>query len=316
MKKHLVCLLSLLSIVGFILGGCSSSTESSGGSDDSDELTIGFQVYGLKAEFATALKDSIEKEAEKRGVKLNVLDGKYDVNTAISQLQNLQTQQVDAIIISPIDPDALKDTVNSVADSGIPVISVIKMDAENLTSFVGSPDIEAGEMVAEQMVEAIDGKGNVVIFDGPIGQYPQIARKEGIFNVLDKHKDINVLEEKTANWSRDEGMSLMENWIQSYGDEIDGVIGQNDEMALGAKQALIDQGMGDVPIVGVDGVKDALEAVKSGEQYATIYQSAIEQGKKSLEIAIKAAKGEDVEETYLIPFELVTKENVDEYLNE
>jgi inositol transport system substrate-binding protein len=168
-------------------------------------------------------------------------------------------------------------------------------------------------MEAEELAKALNGKGNIVILDGPIGQSAQIERKEGIFNVLKKYPDIKVLAEKTANWSRAEGLSLMENWLQAYSGKINGVIGENDEMALGALKALQEKKI-KIPVVGVDGVKDAVSAVKSGDMTATVYQNAIAQGKKSLDVAVEAAQGKQVEKVYDIPFELVTKENADKYL--
>ena len=109
-------------------------------------------------------------------------------------------------------------------------------------------------------------------------------------------------------------MTIMENCIQTYGDKIDAVIAENDEMAIGAINALRAQGMTDLPVVGVDGVNDALQSVKNGEMIATVYQNAPEQGRTVMDMAVKAAKGETIEKRYEIPFELVTTENVDEYL--
>ncbi|UOF90415.1 substrate-binding domain-containing protein [Fodinisporobacter ferrooxydans] len=329
MKKHLVknigVTIAVTSMMATLLVGCGSSATTTQNSSNknsnqqsgtsSKKLKIGFSVYGLKAEFANLLKNSMEKEAKAKGVDLLVMDGNYSANTAISQLQNLATEKVNAIIVDPIDANALNNTVNQIVDQGIPVIGVnAKMTAQKLTSYVGSPDVKAGEMEAEQMAKALNGKGNIVILDGPIGQSAQIERKQGIFNVLKKYPEIHVLAEKTANWSRAEGLTLMENWLQAFSGKINGVIGENDEMALGAEKALQEKNL-KLPVVGVDGVKDALTAVKDGKQIASIYQNAIAQGKKSLDVAVEAAQGKKIDKNYDIPFELVTKDNVDKYLN-
>lgn len=294
-------------LVVILLAGCNS--ESTGSNDDKnsgeDKLTIGFQASGLETEYIAKLSDAMEKAAEEQGVELVVMDGNYDMNTVISQLNTLESQKVDAIVVNALDAEALNSTIDPIVERGTPVIGVTaSLTAENLTSYVGSPDVVGGEMAAKEIAEALGGKGNILILEGPIGISAQIERKEGIYNVLKEYPDIKVLEEKTANWSRSEAMSIMENWIQVYGDDVNGVIGQNDEMALGALNALKDKNM-DVPIVGIDGIDDAQTAVEKGEMVATIFQNAEEQGKKAVEIAIKAAKGEKVEELYEVPFELI-----------
>lgn len=298
--------LFLASIMMFIAGCSSGSTETSGNNEGKDDkITIGFQASGLETEYIAKLADAMEKSAKEMDVELKVMDGKYDINTVITQLDTLKNQNVDAIVVNALDAEALNSTVNQIVDSGIPVIGVTaSLTAEKLTSYVGSPDVKGGNMAAEQIAEALDGKGNVVIFEGPIGISAQIERREGIYEVFKKYPGIKVLDEQTANWSRSEAMSLMENWIQKYGDEIDAVIGQNDEMALGALNALKDKNIS-VPVVGIDGIDDAQKAVDNGEMVATIFQNAEEQGKKAMEVAIKAAKGEEVEKKYEVPFELI-----------
>ena len=315
MKKQYLFI--LLTIITLFLVGCADSEQANANADgeNNEDLTIGFAVWSLDIEFRTSLKEAMEEEAKKQGVELRVLDNKGSMDMAISQLQTLKSQNVDSIILLPGDSSALNATVNEIVDSGIPVIGVnAKLDAEKLSSYVGSPDVNAGELEAEQMVEALGGKGNVVIMTGEIGTSASLERLEGIMNVLEENEGINIIEEKTANWSRDEGLTLMENWIQIYGDEIDGVIAQNDEMALGASIALEAKGMKDVAIVGIDGIKNAIEAVEEESMYATVLQNGVKQGEEALKVAIEAAKGNEIESFYEIPFELITKDNVNDYL--
>lgn len=307
-KLGITAVMFILAVL--LLAACNSQSTSTlnedgnNSSNNEEKLKIGLQVSGLE-EYISNLADAMEIAADEAGVELVFLDGNYDINTVISQLETLKSQQVDAIVVNALDAEALNSTVNGIVESGIPVIGVAaSLTAEKLTSYVGSPDVEGGRLAAEQVVEALDGKGNVVILEGPVGISAQIERKEGIYSVLDQYPDIQVLDEQPANWSRSEAMSLMENWIQKYGDEIDGVIAQNDEMALGALNALNNRSIS-VPIVGIDGIEDAKKAVENGEMVATIFQNAEAQGKKAIEIAIKAAKGEEVDREYEVPFELI-----------
>jgi ABC-type sugar transport system substrate-binding protein len=227
-------------------------------------------------------------------------------------------QGFDAIIFSPVDVDAMAVAVEQAVQAGVPVFGVnTRVNSDKLTSYIGSNDVTAGEFEMNFIAEKIGGKGNIVIMEGPIGSSAQVQRREGIHNVLAKYPDIKVLAEKTANWSRAEGLALMENWLQTFEGQIDAVVGQNDEMALGALQALEGKGLtdrDDIPVVGVDAISDALQAVKDGRLNATVFQDAKGQGAQSVEVAVKYLKGEPIEKEYWIPFQLVTAENVNEFM--
>lgn len=149
-----------------------------------------------------------------------------------------------------------------------------------------------------------------------MGQAAQIKRAIGAKNVLKKYPGITVLAVQTADWDRAKGMSLMENWIQSYGDKINAVFAHNDEMGMGALQALEQAKLKDkVIVVSIDAIADALQAVKDGRLDATVYQDAKGQGAGAIDMAIQLIKKEPVEKKDIfIPFQLVTKENVNTFL--
>ena len=165
----------------------------------------------------------------------------------------------------------------------------------------------------QQVADALDGKGNIVIIEGPMGISSQIQRYEGIENILKNYPDIKVLYTQTANWDRAEAMALMENWLQT-GEQIDGVVAENDEMAMGAFNACKAAGL-DIPVVGIDGIPDALNSVKEGGMICSVLQNSTKQAQTAFDVALAAAKGEAVEDYYDVPFEPVTSENIDEYLN-
>ncbi len=139
------------------------------------------------------------------------------------------------------------------------------------------------------------GKGNLVILEGPIGQSSQIERREGNYKAIAEYgTNVNVLEIRTANWSRAEALNLMENWLSAHGTNINGIIGQNDEMALGAIQAIKSAGLdpNDFVVVGIDGVSDALQSVENEEMLTSILQDAVGQGQGSLDILLAQLEGD------------------------
>ena len=161
------------------------------------------------------------------------------------------------------------------------------------------------------MADKLGGKGNIVVLQGPLGQSGELDRTKGIQNVLAKYPDMKMLAKDTANWKRDEAVNKMKNWISSFGDQIDGVVAENDDMGLGALQATQGGQARSCPIVGIDGIEDGLKAVKSGDFIGTNLQNGTVELAAGLAVAAKIARGEkvDTKPVYLMP-EITTK-NVD-----
>lgn len=309
----------ILSLAACGFGGASSSTEptaqdtaASSAEGDDDKIVLGMTLYSLKNEFTVRLANAATAKAEELGAEIRIYDGNYDPSTQINQIETMISDGVDGIILNPQDVQALAVGVDKAVAAGIPVVGVnTRVESDKLTSYVGSIDVYAGELEMQHIADLIGGKGNIVILEGPMGQSAQIERRQGIQNILDKYPDINVIAEKTANWSRSEAMTIMENWLQAF-DQIDAVVGENDEMALGARQAIDAKGL-DIPCIGVDGITDALNAVESGAMVASIFQDGAGQGSKAVEILVRAIGGENVEAEYWIDFESVTTENVADF---
>jgi putative xylitol transport system substrate-binding protein len=296
---------------------------------------IGAAVYGLKAEYMRLWTIALEKHPMvKNGqVKITVFDGKYDASVQQSQFETMVTQGFDAILFVPIDIQAGAAAVETAAQAKIPVIgSNTRVNSDKLTSYIGSDDVKAGEIEAEAVLSKIGYKGNVVIIEGPIGQSAQIERRKGNLNVIQKYPNVKVLEMKTANWSRAEALNLMENWLNAYPNKINGIIGQNDEMALGAIQALKAAGIDPktIPTAGIDGVTDALLGIKSGELTSCTLQDATGQAQGALDLALRAVIGnkykpqadcwksmewgKSLQKVYNVPWVPVTNSNVDQLL--
>lgn len=207
------------------------------------------------------------------------------------------------------------------ADAGIPLVYVnrepVNIDSlPEKQAFVASNEMESGTLETQEVCKLLGGKGKAVVMMGELSNQAARMRTKDIHDVLatDACKGIEIIEEQTANWSRTQGADLVTNWL-SAGLEFDAVIANNDEMAIGAIQALKAAGrsMDSVVIGGVDATQDALAAMAAGDLDVTVFQNAAGQGQGSVDTALKLAKGETVEKKVYIPFELVTKENLDKY---
>ena len=265
----------------------------------------------------TTLRDAMTAYAESQpGVELIAVDSKEDVATQLGQVENFVAQGVDAIIIIPANTDAADPMTKAAQDAGIPLVYVNRIPS-NLpegVAYVGSDSIQAGIMQAEWLAEKLGGKGNVVIMNGDLAQEAAQKRTEGEKQVFATFPDIQIIKEDTASWDRAQGLALMENWL-STGDQIDAVASNNDEMAIGALQAIEAAGLlGQILVGGVDASPDALAEMDKGRLDVTVFQNAKGQGEGGIQAAIALARGETIEQITWIPFELVTPENYKDYM--
>ena len=320
MKRKLLSVLLCLSLAAGLAVGCGAADkdakkEKADTEDSGKKVKIGMTLYSLKNEYTVRLANAAEDEAEKLGIELTVYDGNYDASTQISQVETMIADGCDGIILNPQDAEACSPCVDKAVEAGIPIVGVnTRVKNDKLTSYVGSEDVKAGEMETQALLDKVGTDAKIVIIEGPMGQSAQIERREGIQNILDKNPGVEVLAEKTANWSRSEAMTLMETWITTYGDEIDAVVSENDEMALGAREAIEAAGM-DIPCIGIDGITDAVTAVSNGKMIASDFQNAEGQITGALETAVKCVNGEDFEKEVWIPFEMITPDNYADYQN-
>ncbi len=330
-----------IAIVMLLIFAVASSVFAGGGqekkgADGKKVYKIGAAVYGLKAEYMRLWTTALERHPDVKSglVQITVFDGNYDASVQQSQFETMVTQGFDGILFVPIDIEAGAAAVDTAFEAKIPVVgSNTRVNNPKLTSYIGSDDVKSGYMEAKAVLDKIGGKGNVVIIEGPIGQSAQIERRKGNLQALAEYTNVKTLEMKTANWSRAEALNLMENWLSAHPGKINGVIGQNDEMALGAIQAIKDAKL-DVKsfaISGIDGVTDAMLAVKNNEMIS-ILQDATGQAQGALDIALRVIIGESykpkaecwksmdwgtsLQKTYNVPWVPITLENVDKLLEE
>ncbi|MDP9591026.1 sugar ABC transporter substrate-binding protein [Shinella sumterensis] len=284
--------------------------------------TIGVTMAQFDDNFLTVLRNGMSDYAKTMdGVQLQIEDAQNDVAKQQSQIQNFIASGVDAIIVTAVDTDATAAMSKAAADAGIPLVYVNRepVNVDQLPekqAFVASEETVAGTLETQEVCRLLNGKGKAVVMMGELSNQGARMRTKAVHDVLatDACKGIEIVEEQTANWQRTQGQDLVTNWLAA-GVEFDAVIANNDEMAIGAVQALKAAGrsMDSVVIAGVDATQDALAAMAAGDLDVTVFQDAAGQGKGALDAAIKLAKGEKVEAKVYIPFQLVTPANIAEY---
>ena len=305
-KKYL----SVLAAVSIGLWGC-------GGANQDGKKVIGVSMLSLQSEFVVNVKDAMEDAADEHEVRLIINDAQREAVRQVQQIESFISQGVDAIILNPAEMEASSPAVRKAQEAGIPIINVNSETAVDPDGFVGSRDEESAEIALEHIADLLGGTGNIVVMHGYMGQAAQLKRAAATKTVLANYPGMTILAEQTAEWDRANAMSLMENWIQSHGNKINAVFAQNDEMGMGALQALEQAGLKDqVVVVSIDAIADALQAVKVGRLDATVYQDAKAQGRQAVQMAVDFIKQPDAitDKNVFIPFQLVTKENVDQFL--
>jgi inositol transport system substrate-binding protein len=308
-------LVMLLSVLSACAPAQPTAPAASGGGGGTIKIGLTMKFDDL---WLTTLRDAMTAYAKSQpGVELIAVDSKEDVATQLGQVENFVAQKVDAIIIIPANTDAADPMTKAAQDAGIPLVYVNRIPS-NLPEgvvYVGSDSIQAGIMQAQWLADKLGGKGNVVIMNGDLAQEAAQKRTEGEKQVFAKFPDIKIIREDTGNWSRDQGLALMENWLAS-GDQIDAVASNNDEMAIGAIQAIEAAGkLGEILVGGVDASPDALQEMDKGRLNVTVFQNAKGQGEGGIKAAIALAKGEKIDQITWIPFELVTPENYKDYMS-
>ncbi len=254
-------------------------------------------------------------------VTLSVQDAELDVGRQLNQIQNFIASGVDAIVVNPVDGDSTIAMTRMAAEAGIPLVYVnhppVDIDAlPEGASFVGSNEVDSGTMQTEAVCDMLGGEGRAVIMMGPLENHAALVRTKDIHDVLARPDcaGIEVVEEQAANWSRTEAQDLMTNWLTA-GVAFDAVIANNDEMTIGAIQAMKAAGvsMDEVVVAGIDATPGGLAAMEAGELDVTVFQNATRQGEVAIETAAAMAAGEPAERRIWVPFEPVTMGNMDDH---
>jgi inositol transport system substrate-binding protein len=286
------------------------------------KIKIGVAMSNFDDVWLTYVRDAITKWASTHpDVELTIVDAADDTAKQVGQVENFLAQGMDAVVILPVDTSATGPVTKAVLKAG-KVLVYVNRKPENLPKglvYCGSKSIEAGIMNMEELGKAMGGKGNLAILMGALNHEAALGRTDGIKQVVkEKFPDIKVTREQTGNWQRVQGKTIMENWLAS-GQEIDGVASNNDEMALGALQAIKAAGkLGKIPVGGTDASHDALESMEKGELNNTVFQDPVGQGEQGVNAAYLMVKKEPnpkvVDGIIWIPYQKVTKENYKSFM--
>ena len=283
---------------------------------------IGVSMDKFDDNFLTVLRNGMADYAKTLpGVTLQVEDAKDDVSKQLSQVQNFIANGVDAIIVNPVDTSATAAITKAAADAGVPLVYVNRepADVEKLgpkAAFVASNEAESGTLETKQICKLLGGKGNILVIEGQLSNQAAVQRTKDIHEVISGPdcSGMKIVAEQTATWDRTQAQNLMTNWL-SKGLKFDAVVSNNDEMAIGALQAMKAAGIDTKTAIvgGVDATQDALASMKAGDLKVTVFQDAAGQGKGAVDAALALAAGKPVEKWVKVPFELVTPENLDKY---
>jgi inositol transport system substrate-binding protein len=284
---------------------------------------IGVSMDKFDDNFLTVLRNGMADYAKTLpGVTLQIEDAKDDVSKQLSQVQNFIANGVTAIIVNPVDTSATAAITKAAADAGVPLVYVNRepTDVDKLgakAAFVASNEAESGTLEMKEVCKLLGGKGNILVIEGQLSNQSAVQRTKDVHEVIATPdcSGIKVVAEQTGEWDRTKGQNLMTNWL-SKGMQFDAVVSNNDEMAVGALQAMKSAGVDTKKAIvgGVDATQDALASMKAGDLKVTVFQDAAGQGKGAVDAALALAAGKPVEKKVYIPFQLVTPANMDQFM--
>lgn len=308
MKKMLSIILTLCLVVAMCVGCVSVDGEGKAKKKDGKVANkIGLSVSTQNNPFFVTLVEGAKKAAKEAGVDMKVVDAQDDASKQVSDIEDLVATGIGVLIINPVDSDSVKDAVQSALDQGVRVIAVDRaVNDVDIDCQIASDNVLGAKLATEYIVEEVGEGAKVAELIGTSGASAAIDRSEGFHKVADKK--LKVVASQTADFDRTKGMEVMENILQKNG-KIKAVFAANDEMALGAVEAINGAGK-DIMVVGFDATDDAIEAIKKGKMAATIAQQPELIGKAGVENAVKLIKGEKIEKSIPVEVTLVTKETL------
>ncbi|VEC02113.1 D-ribose-binding periplasmic protein precursor [Cedecea lapagei] len=268
--------------------------------------TIALVVSTLNNPFFVSLKDGAQKEADKLGYNLVVLDSQNNPAKELANVQDLTVRGTKLMLINPTDSDAVGNAVKMANQAKIPVITLDRIANQGtVVSHIASDNVAGGKMAGDFIAKKLGEGAKVIELQGIAGASAARERGEGFKQAVAAHK-FDVLASQPADFDRTKGLNVMQNLLTAH-PNVQAVFAQNDEMALGALRALQTAGKSDVLVVGFDGTADGVKAVEGGKLGATVAQMADQIGVIGVETADKVLKGEKVDAKIPVDLKLIAK---------
>ena len=298
---------------------CTSLTacnRDSGGTDaagDSANKSITFALSTQANSFMVKMREGAQKKADELGLTINFQDASDDSATQANQLANAAATGAGAVIVNPTDSDAMAPAVKQLTDAKIPVVAVDRaVNNAEVSSYIASDNVGGGKQAAKALSEAIHGEGEILVLQGKTGSSASRERGQGFEEGLKDSPNIKVVAKQTAEFERVKGLDVTTNLLQAH-PNVKAIFAENDEMALGAIEALGSKAGKDVKVIGFDGAEDALKAIKDGRMYASIAQQPVKMAEQAVIEASKLLKGETATKKMQVEVVAATKENVDKF---
>ncbi|WP_404427914.1 ribose ABC transporter substrate-binding protein RbsB [Ureibacillus chungkukjangi] len=304
MKKLTILFVALVALV---LSACSMESPflenaKDDAANEKVSFKIGFSISTLNNPFFVTLSEGAKANAQEQGVGISIVDAQDDASKQASDIEDLIQQGVDLILINPVDSSAVGSAVEAANSAGIPVITVDRSaESGEVVSHIASDNVAGGVLAGEYLLELVGEGAKVAMLEGVAGSSAARDRGEGFLTAVDGK--VEIVSSLTANFDRGEGLTVMENMLQAN-PQIQGVFAQNDEMALGALEAIEASGK-NIEVIGFDATDDALAKVEEGKLAATVAQKPDEIGKAAIDTAVAYLNGETVEEFVPVELELV-----------
>jgi simple sugar transport system substrate-binding protein len=263
------------------------------------ELVVGYSQIGAESEWRTGNTNSIKEAAADLGVELLFSDAQQKQENQIKAIRTFIAQQVDVIGVSPIVETGWESVFQEAKEAGIPIILVDRratISDDLYATFLGSDFLEEGRNAGRIMVDLLDGKGNIAELVGTEGSAPAIDRAIGFREIIDEYPEMNIIVSESGDFTRAKGKEVMERFLTTHGDQIDGLYAHNDDMAIGAIRAIETYGLNpgvDIKIVSIDAIRDAFQAMIDGKINATVECNPL-LGPQFFELALKVVNGEEV----------------------
>lgn len=302
-KSNWAVLVLVVFSIGLLLTGCGGGAKQ----EAAKKTVIGLSISTLNNPFFVDLRDGAKAAADANGMELVVMDAQDDASKQLANIENMIQQKVSVIIVNPVDSKAIVPAIEAANKANIPVITVDRGAAGGkVVAAIASDNVAGGKMAGKYIVEKLGAKGKVVELEGIPGTSAANDRGKGFNEEAKAAAGISIVAKQPADFDRAKGMKVMENILQAN-PEINAVFAHNDEMALGALEAIKAAKRTGVMVVGFDATPDAVKAVNEGTLAATVAQKPKDMGKIAVETAKKVAANEKVEASIPVALELVVK---------